>query len=79
MIELLLLALAIYLLLGGVFALPFLIKGAPAIDPAAKAGSWGFKVMILPGVALFWPLLCKRWFKGELPPEEKSAHRRKQS
>lgn len=65
----------VYFLLGVVFAIPFVLKGAQVIDPAAVEGSKGFKLFIIPGVALFWPLLLKRWIKKEQPPVEKSAHR----
>lgn len=75
-VEMILLVAGIYFLLGICFAVPFVLKGAKVIDPAAVEGSRGFKFMIFPGVALFWPLLLKRWLKKEQPPEEKSAHRR---
>ena len=78
-IEAILLIAGIYFLIGAVFAVPFVLKGAKVIDPAAVEGSLGFKLMILPGVALFWPLLLKRWLKKEQPSEEKSAHRRIQA
>lgn len=78
-IEIILLIAGVYFLLGICFAVPFVLKGAKAIDPAAEEGSKGFRIMIFPGVALFWPLLLKRWLKKEQPPEEKSAHRRIQA
>jgi NAD(P)-dependent dehydrogenase (short-subunit alcohol dehydrogenase family) len=37
---------------------------------------WGFRVLILPGTILLWPLLARRWMKGvHEPPEENSPHR----
>ena len=50
---------ALYLLVGLLFAIPFVVKGAGAIDPVARGGSWGFRVIIVPGVLVFWPLLAK--------------------
>lgn len=71
------LVLAVYLALGVVFAVAFVWKGAAAIDPAARAGTWGFRVMIFPGAVLLWPALARRWFGGRrAPAEERSAHRR---
>jgi hypothetical protein len=74
--EIFLTALALYLLCGFLFAIPFVLVGAGKIDPHAAHGSWGFRVLIFPGSVLFWPLLAKRWAKGLVePPEEKNANR----
>ncbi|HUC43289.1 MAG TPA: hypothetical protein VMR65_04555 [Candidatus Sulfotelmatobacter sp.] len=65
-----------YLALGLAFALPFAIAGARRIDPSARGGSWGFRVLIIPGAALFWPYLLARWARGLTePPDETNAHR----
>ena len=67
---------AIYLGLGLVFAVFFVIWGAGKIDPAAAGGTMGFRAIIIPGVVLMWPLLAKRWWKGvRNPPLERNAHR----
>jgi hypothetical protein len=69
-------ALGIYLLCGLAFAIAFVFAGAGRIDPHAKLGSWGFRLLILPGTAALWPLLARRWWKGaRQPPEEQTAHR----
>ena len=75
-IEIILGAAGIYLLVGFMVAVPFAFLGAKKIDPSAAAGTWGFKVLIIPGTAVFWPYLLMRWVKGSPPPEECSAHRR---
>ncbi|MEM9478264.1 MAG: hypothetical protein AAGA58_01240 [Verrucomicrobiota bacterium] len=75
MIEILLAILGIYLLLGLLVAVPFAFIGAKRIDPAATGGTWGFKLLVIPGAMVFWPLLLKRWIKNEPPPMENSAHR----
>ena len=66
----------LYLACGIIFALPFVVLGVGRIDPHATHGSWGFRVLIVPGTVLLWPLLAKRWFQGmhELPVE-KTAHK----
>ena len=67
---------AFYLLCGFLFAVPFVLVGVGKIDPHAAHGSWGFRLLILPGTTLLWPLLAKRWIQGiHEPPEEKNAHR----
>lgn len=74
--DVLLLILASYLGLGLLFSIPFLIVGVGKIDPTASKGSWGFRIMILPGSIALWPLLISRWIRGiNPPPEEKTAHR----
>jgi len=65
----------IYLLAGLVFAVAFVIRGVHAIDHAAEGTSWGFRLIILPGVVAFWPVLLRRWIRRAQPPEERSAHR----
>ena len=66
----------LYLLCGFIFAIPFVLVGVGRIDPHAAHGSWGFRILILPGTTLLWPLLAKRWIRGvHEPPEEKNAHR----
>ena len=72
-----LILLGIYLACGFVFAIPFVLFGVKKIDPHAAHGSWGFRLLIIPGTTAFWPLLLRRWMKGvHEPPEECDAHRR---
>ena len=75
MIEILLTTLGAYLLIGFAFAVPFVLIGTQRIDPAAERGSWGFRLLILPGSVALWPLLLKRWVTRR-PPVEYSLHRR---
>ncbi len=68
--------LGLYLAVGLVFAVPFVIAGAGRIDPAAREGTWGFRLLILPGSIALWPVLALRWLRGDgTPPEERNAHR----
>ena len=67
--------LGVYALLGLLFAVAFVIRGAARIDPQAVGGSWGFRLAILPGVVAFWPLMARRWARGAPPPEERNPHR----
>jgi hypothetical protein len=72
-----LVAIGIYLACGFVFAIPFALVGVKKIDPHAAHGSWGFRLIIIPGTMAFWPLLLIRWASGvKEPPEECNAHRR---
>ena len=55
---------AVYLFAGLMFAIPFVIKGVTKIDEGAKGSKWGFRIVIIPGTMVFWPLLLKRWLKA---------------
>jgi len=71
-----LIAVGTYLLFGLVFAIPFALMGVGKIDPHAAHGSWGFRLLIIPGTMFFWPMLAHRWIKGiHEPPPERNAHR----
>jgi hypothetical protein len=74
--SLLLILMGIYLFCGLVFAVPFAFVGVGKIDSHAAHGTWGFRLLIIPGTAFLWPLLARRWLKGvHEPPEERNAHR----
>jgi len=76
-VSVLLILFGAYLACGLAFAVPFVLVGVKRIDPHAAHGSWGFRLMILPGTIFLWPLLAKRWSSGASePPEERTAHRR---
>ena len=76
MLEGLLTLAACYVGLGLTFALIFVIAGVQRVDPAARGASVGFRLLILPGAAAFWPLLLWRWWRGVvMPPTERNAHR----
>ena len=77
-VSIVLAVVGLYLLVGLAVGIPFVMKGAARIDPTAKEGAtWGFKLLILPGVCVFWPMLLSRWRAGKTaPPEECSPHRR---
>jgi hypothetical protein len=65
-----------YLICGLAFAVPFALFGVGKIDGHAAHGTWGFRLLIIPGTMLFWPMLARRWLKGvHEAPEEKNAHR----
>ena len=61
----------IYFLCGLLFAIPFIIKGVKVIDPDGAHGTkWGFRVIIIPGTVVFWPVLFRKWLKAK--PEQSS-------
>ncbi|MDH3639349.1 MAG: hypothetical protein OES09_12945 [Gammaproteobacteria bacterium] len=64
-----------YLVLGLIFAVPFVLFLASRVDPSAKGSTWGFRVLVLPGVTLLWPLMLTRVLKRQERPVECNAHR----
>ena len=63
MVEILLIIAAVYLLMGVLFVIPFLMKGLNKIDEGAHGSTIGFKIIIIPGVIVFWPVLLSKWMK----------------
>ena len=63
MVEILLIIVAIYLLGGVLFVIPFLMNGLEKIDEGAHGSTIGFKIIIIPGVIVFWPVLLSKWMK----------------
>jgi hypothetical protein len=69
--------LAAYAGLGLVFATVFVLVGVQKLDSEATGSGIGFRLLILPGVAAFWPLFLYRWARGIAePPVEENPHRR---
>ena len=67
---------ALYAGLGLVFAVPFVWLGVQRLDSEAHGSGIGFRLLILPGVAVFWPMFAYRWRLGIAePPVEKNPHR----
>jgi hypothetical protein len=67
----------IYLACGLVFGLVFVWRGVSRIDPMAASAGLGFRLLIMPACAVFWPMLWLRWLRGISPPPiEDNAHRR---
>ena len=60
-IEIILLILAAYLVVGFVFAIAFVTKGVERVDEGAHKATIGFRIIIIPGVMVFWPLMMKKW------------------
>ena len=49
-----------YAVCGAVFAVLFLWRWVGQLDPAAVQATWGFRVLVFPGVVLFWPMFAVR-------------------
>lgn len=62
--ELLADAVKLYAAAGAIFAVLFAWRGAGTLDPAARAGTLGFRLLIVPGSAALWPLLLVLWARA---------------
>ena len=63
LIQILLILVAIYLVCGFLFMIPFTIKGVDVVDEGAHGSSIGFRIIIIPGIIVFWPVLLRKWIK----------------
>ena len=59
--EFLLSLLTAYAAMGLLFAVPFAVRGVNRIDVAAQHAGASFRILIVPGTIVFWPLLLSRW------------------
>ena len=50
----------IWLAIGGLVGIWFIIWPIGRIDPAAR-GAYVFRLLLLPGLALLWPFVLYRW------------------
>lgn len=72
-------ALSWYAAIGAVVAVVFaLVVGR--VVPTARSGSIGFRLLILPGAALLWPLVLARTVQAFLRPAPvEAAHEEKKA
>ncbi len=75
MIELLINAIRGYVFAGLIFSALFILFGVQQVDPDAKGLNVGFRLIIVPGLCIFWPLFAVRWIRGKKTPTERTAHR----
>jgi len=64
-VEIIMILFSVYLICGLLFAIPFVYKGVTTVDPeGAKGASLGFRLIIIPGTMVFWPVLLIKWIKA---------------
>jgi hypothetical protein len=64
-----------YAVAGVVFGVLFVPRAVARMDPGLAQAPVTVRLLILPGVAAFWPLFALRWAKGTHPPTERNPHR----
>ena len=63
-INIIFICIGIYLFCGLVFSIIFISKGLQVLDEGAHGAGIGFKLIIIPGCMVFWPLLLKKWMQA---------------
>ncbi len=64
LIDAILILSLVYVILGLLFSVYFYIKGAARIDEGTQGTPWHFKLIIFPGVVLFWSVLLVKSLKS---------------
>jgi hypothetical protein len=65
----------LYAAAGVLFAIAFLPRGILRLDDRLRDSPITVRLLILPGVAAFWPLFAWRWLTHASEPLERNAHR----
>lgn len=52
---------SVYLIIGTLFGIAFVIKGCKVVEPAATDSGVRFRLLILPASIALWPLLAHKW------------------
>ena len=68
--EYILIAGSVYVAAGVAVAVPFVFLGVGKVDPAASRARWPFRLTILPGVAVLWPIMLSKWIRARSSAEE---------
>ncbi|HEX5171457.1 MAG TPA: hypothetical protein VFW11_19905 [Cyclobacteriaceae bacterium] len=57
-------AIGLYLIGGVLFAIPFLFRWIVFVDESAGGTSWLFRLLLLPGCIVLWPVLLRKYIKA---------------
>lgn len=61
--SILVIILGLYVALGLIFGLSFVLRGVNCVDPVAGESSFVFRVVILPSCVGLWPVVVWMWIK----------------
>lgn len=65
---------AAYLVAGILFTIPFQLKGMTKVDEGVHGASIAFRIIIIPGCILLWPVLWRKWIKSGAVGKTKEYH-----
>ena len=63
-IDSLLFASALYLVIGVVYSIYFYVTGGKKLDSGVVDAPWHFKLIIFPGIVLFWSALLVKQIRN---------------
>ncbi len=63
-IATILLLVGIYFLIGALFSVFFLWKGLKKVDPGTDGSGLFFKLLLFPGMTVFWVVFFKKWLNS---------------
>jgi hypothetical protein len=61
MLDLVLIALGVYALIGIIIGVPLLLLGLNRIDPLIRSSSISVRLLLLPGIITLWPIMLTKW------------------
>lgn len=61
--SMLVIILGLYVALGLIIGLAFVLRGVNRVDPVAGDSPFVFRVVILPGCVGLWPIVLWMWIK----------------
>lgn len=64
-VDIILNFLGLYLVFGVIFSVYFYVKGGVKLDEGMIGTPWHFKLIIFPGLVLFWSVLFLRLMKKD--------------
>lgn len=64
MIETFVSLLSIYIAIGAIFALFFVLLGLRRVDPVVSNSTRVFRLLCLPGCVLLWPIMLTKWVRA---------------
>ena len=60
-VNIMLIAVAVYFSGGALFTVIFLFRGLNKVDERTHGATVGFKIIIIPGCIVLWPILLRKW------------------
>jgi len=58
-VDALLIMIAAYAVIGGVLGVWFVTRGVDRVDPVVAGSPRGFRMIILPGAVILWPIVLR--------------------
>ena len=75
MAQIFLMVVSVYLVLGLVFAVLFVLRGYKRIDALAATAPLRIRILWMPAAVALWPLLARTWMRsaGSEPKQEETG------